>query len=80
MCHMLFLQVWEDVRKPQGVHDGNTGPLGTTDKCVSDKRPDLYIDVLNSYHVRRRLSCCSLLTNRVINFYSLVNSLQDSFR
>lgn len=27
-------QVWEDIRKPQGVHDGKHGPLGTTDKCV----------------------------------------------
>lgn len=26
------LQVWEDVRKPQGVHDGKLGPLGTTDR------------------------------------------------
>lgn len=25
-------QVWEDVRKAEGVHDGKVGPLGTTDK------------------------------------------------
>ncbi len=25
-------QVWEDVRKAEGVHDGKFGPLGTTDK------------------------------------------------
>ncbi|KAG7673532.1 hypothetical protein KSW81_006737 [Nannochloris sp. 'desiccata'] len=28
--------VWEDVRKPQGVHDGKSGPLGTTDKIALD--------------------------------------------
>lgn len=31
---LFCLQVWEDVRKPQGVHNEKTGPLGTTDKCV----------------------------------------------
>lgn len=25
-------QVWEDVRKPEGVTDGKTGPVGTTDR------------------------------------------------
>lgn len=26
-------QVWEDVRKVDGVHNGKVGPLGTTDRC-----------------------------------------------
>ncbi len=29
------LQVWEDVRKEEGVHDGKVGPLGTTDRCAA---------------------------------------------
>lgn len=30
-------QVWEDVRKPGGVHDGKSGPLGTTAKVELDE-------------------------------------------
>ncbi|PRW60962.1 zinc finger 593 [Chlorella sorokiniana] len=30
-------QVWEDVRKTDGVHDGKVGPLGTTDKVELDE-------------------------------------------
>lgn len=26
-------QVWQDVRKAEGVTDGKIGPLGTTDRC-----------------------------------------------
>ncbi len=26
-------QIWEDVQQPEGVHDGKTAPLGTTDRC-----------------------------------------------
>ena len=28
-------QVWEDVRKEEGVHTGKVGPLGTTDRCAA---------------------------------------------
>lgn len=31
-CLYVRLQVWEDVRKEEGVHDGKTGPVGTTAK------------------------------------------------
>jgi bud site selection protein 20 len=30
-------QVWQDVRKPQGVHSATTGPLGTTDAAALDE-------------------------------------------
>lgn len=30
-------QVWEDVRKVEGVHDGKVGPLGTTDRAELDE-------------------------------------------
>lgn len=30
-------QVWEDVRKERGVHDGASGPIGTTSKVVLDE-------------------------------------------
>ncbi|KAL4452606.1 hypothetical protein ABPG75_008268 [Micractinium tetrahymenae] len=30
-------QVWEDVRKEEGVHDGKVGPLGTTDRAELDE-------------------------------------------
>ncbi|EFN51442.1 hypothetical protein CHLNCDRAFT_140160 [Chlorella variabilis] len=30
-------QVWEDVRKEGGVHDGAVGPLGTTDRVELDE-------------------------------------------
>jgi hypothetical protein len=29
---MPFMQVWEDVRKEGGVHDGKVGPLGSADR------------------------------------------------
>ena len=29
--------MWEDVRKPQGVHDAKHGPLGTTDRYEKGK-------------------------------------------
>ncbi|KAK9828307.1 hypothetical protein WJX74_008194 [Apatococcus lobatus] len=29
-------QIWEDVQKPEGVHDGKTAPLGTTNRVQLD--------------------------------------------
>ncbi|KAK9843576.1 hypothetical protein WJX84_008319 [Apatococcus fuscideae] len=29
-------QIWEDVQQPEGVHDGKTAPLGTTDSVQLD--------------------------------------------
>ena len=32
-------QVWEDVRKTASVHDGKTGPMGTTSRLVWFAQP-----------------------------------------